>query len=967
MIRTELVGRDREMAALRDSVDEALAGRPRLVLCRGEPGIGKTRLAEELVAWAAQRGVATVWGRAVESAGAPPYWPWRQVLRGAGEMSDLRAVADEHRLTLDLRRLAPDVFGQPGPPADGAGSTEDRFLQFDAVGRLLRQLAAQRPLTIMLDDAHLADEPSLLLLQHVARTLTDERVLVVVNYRDTEHTTGAPLMALLREPLTKEIHLRGLSAAAVGRQLASVVGYDVDEAEVEHVYAVTRGNPFFVTEMGRALADERLGRSSAPVTITIREAIAARLDRLSPGCMQLLRAASVLGRDFSAPVVGVMLDLAPADCLAALDEAATAGFVESGSTPGEQRFVHALIRDAIEAGLGTSERVRLHRGAAEALEKVYLGRLGPRLFDLARHWAVAAVEGDRARATGWIGEAAEEALRQLAYEDAAGLFRLALEVGAEELDAAARCRLLLGLGGALHLSSDLPGGLEACVEVASIARDIGRSDLMAEAALVIAPTLVPEVDLTIRRLCDQATAALASQHPALAARVWARFAETCEFLADGAGARRGSHHALALAEECDDPTALVAALRARQLGCSDPDGLDERADLAARMSRLGRDIESPEAQLSGQLWLIDVAFERGDLTGVAREIEVAAWLADEARGPLGRWDVLRARAVLAQAQARFETARRFADEAFEVLAPTGHPIAAMIHGALLGTMAHQTGHDEESLAAYGLADATADELDFPKVGVIRTLAPAQVLIEVGRLSEAAALYRSVGPATGWEPSLHSTLPSYAFGLAAAVALDVSDDVRTLRDLLSPYRGHHVVAGAGGVSYFGPVELWVGIAAGHLGLLDDAVTDLEQAVRACAVSGAAGFHAEAQYELAAVLAKRSASRDLARARSLVADAAGQAADLGMLPIAAKARGLIAQLDADAPDASLTPREREVANLVAQGLTNRQIAENLFLSERTAQNHVQHILTKLDLSNRSQIAVWVTKPEMSMQAE
>ncbi|MDQ3646283.1 MAG: LuxR C-terminal-related transcriptional regulator, partial [Actinomycetota bacterium] len=191
-----------------------------------------------------------------------------------------------------------------------------------------------------------------------------------------------------------------------------------------------------------------------------------------------------------------------------------------------------------------------------------------------------------------------------------------------------------------------------------------------------------------------------------------------------------------------------------------------------------------------------------------------------------------------------------------------------------------------------------------------------------------------------------------------------EDVVTLRDLLSPHRGHHVVAGAGGVSYFGPVELWLGVAAAYLGLIDDAVKDLEQAVRACAVSGAAGFHAEAQYELAAVLARRNASRDLARARSLVADAAGQAAALGMPPIAAKARRLIAQLDADAPSASLTPREREVANLVAQGLTNRQIAESLVLSERTAQNHVQHILTKLDLSNRSQIAVWVTKPEMSM---
>jgi DNA-binding CsgD family transcriptional regulator/tetratricopeptide (TPR) repeat protein len=655
-----------------------------------------------------------------------------------------------------------------------------------------------------------------------------------------------------------------------------------------------------------------------------------------------------------------MLELPLVECLSVLDEAAAGGLLEPESIPQEPRFVHALIRDAIEDGLHTAERVRLHRRAAEALEQAQPSPSGPRLFDLARHWSVAAINGDRSRATHWIGEAAHEAMRQLAYEEAAKLFRRALDIGVGELDEVDRCRLLLGLGGALYLSSDILGGLDACVEVASLARDIGRPDLVAEAALVTPPTLVPEADLTIRKLCEKAMQVLGPEHPALAARVSARFAETCEYLADGDGARRGSQQALALAEACDDPVALMAALRARQLGCSAPDGLEERASLAERMIEIGLAIDDASAQLSGHLWLIDVAFERGDLTNVAREIEVAAWLSQEVRSPLGRWDVLRARAVLAQAQARFDVARRFAAEAFDVLAPTGHPIAPMMRGALLTTMAHQTGHDEESLSAYGLADASADELDFPKVGVIRTLAPALVLIEVGRLSEAAALYRSLGPATQWQPSLHSTLPSYAFGIAAAVALDASEDVATLRDVLQPYRGHHVVAGAGCVSYFGPVELWLGVAARHLGLLDDAVVKLEQAVRACSVSGIAGFHAEAQYELAVALDRRSGPRDFARARSLVADSAKRAKELDMPCIATKAQRLMAKLDARARSPRLTPREREVADLVAQGLTNREIAKHLFLSERTAQNHVQHILTKLDLSNRSQIAVWATTP-------
>jgi DNA-binding NarL/FixJ family response regulator len=146
-----------------------------------------------------------------------------------------------------------------------------------------------------------------------------------------------------------------------------------------------------------------------------------------------------------------------------------------------------------------------------------------------------------------------------------------------------------------------------------------------------------------------------------------------------------------------------------------------------------------------------------------------------------------------------------------------------------------------------------------------------------------------------------------------------------------------------------------------------VADLERAVRACAINGADGFHAEGQYELAAVLARRAGRGDLNRARSLVADAARQATDLGMVTIATKATDLIQQLSVSLPSTQLTRRERDVAELVAKGLTNREIAEQLYLSERTAQNHVQHILTKLALSNRSQIAVWMMGGKVSSKSE
>lgn len=161
-------------------------------------------------------------------------------------------------------------------------------------------------------------------------------------------------------------------------------------------------------------------------------------------------------------------------CLPLLDEAAGAGLLTATASPGERRFSHDLVRDAVEAGLDMTERVRLHRRTAAVIEEVYAGQIDVHLFDLARHWTVAELTGERARAADWITRAAEEAVRRLAYEEAARLYRLALDVGAQDVGGAERCRLLLSLGGALKLAGELPDRVEACREAAEIAGRVGR-------------------------------------------------------------------------------------------------------------------------------------------------------------------------------------------------------------------------------------------------------------------------------------------------------------------------------------------------------------------------------------------------------------------------------------------------------------------------------------------------------------
>lgn len=237
-------------------------------------------------------------GAGVDAVGVPPFWPWRQILQGISDRFDLAATGEGQRLAADLVSMTADLLsGGSGPGGGrGGGSADERFRQFDGVAMLLRRLTRCDPLLIVLDDAHAADTASLLLLQHVARSLREERLLVLVNCRDTELRHGALLAELLREPGTRQIRLRGLQAQAVARQLSGFLSYDVDAADAARVQARTGGNPFFVSEVGRVLADHGPALPGSWLTWNVREAIAARLSRLSGDAVRVLEAGSVLGR-----------------------------------------------------------------------------------------------------------------------------------------------------------------------------------------------------------------------------------------------------------------------------------------------------------------------------------------------------------------------------------------------------------------------------------------------------------------------------------------------------------------------------------------------------------------------------------------------------------------------------------------------------------------------------------------------
>ena len=914
-----LLGRAREWDALCGWLDDARAGQGRLVLCTGEAGIGKTRLCQELAGLAAGERVA--WGRCPDTEGVPAFWPWREVLRTLG--------VDEPSVT-DVR------------------SPDDRFRAVEAVGSAVLDEVTQRPLVIVLDDVHWADEPSLLVLRHLADRAPQVPLLLVAALREPEPGTAAARArsALERAPACERLDLQGLGPADVGRQLDALGALGALSAAgtaADEVHDATGGNPFFVREVARAVVDGTWQPGRAPRSV--REAVDARVERLDARMRRLLEAGAVVGHRFSIAVAARMLGIDVQDCLGAADAAVASGLLAQVSA-GELRFSHALTRDAVRAGIATRTAVELHRAAAEALEAHWAGQLDEHLAELAWHRMALAPYGEAEEARRWALRAATESVRRLAFEEGVRLYRAALQVPAPWPDDAAACRTHLALGRAGYFAGDLESARSAAVAAADLARSAKLPDLLAEAALVLEPVPDPATTALITALCDEALA-MAAPDSALRARLLAQRSHLAFYAGDNALTDDASAAALELARASGDDNSLIAALRARHDAVPGPQLRRERLALAAEMLAAAERTGDARTAMWGRLWRVDALVEDGRLADAADELGPLAATVERVGGPVSAWHRDRVRACLAQARGRFVEAQEAATRAYERMRLI-EPSPAT--GALLGTqwaLARHIGTSEEGLR---LARTWVEPP--PRFRTMGRVARAFLLLHAGHPDEALAQFRQAGPPEAWSWPVFFIAPGSVLAALIAIALRRANELCAALAALESFRGEHVVGS--GVSYCGPAELTLGLGALAQGRLDDAVADLETAVRQCDAAGAPAFLAEATHHLAAALTARGAPGDRDRARRLASEADGLVRALGMTAFAAASAELLHRLGPG--DEGLSVRETEVARLVADGLTNRQIAARLVISERTAGNHVAHILTKLGFTSRSQIAAW-----------
>src|SRR3984893_8610392 len=277
-----IVGRTRELEVFRAAFDGMRAGRRQLILISGEAGIGKTRCAEALSESAEDRGALVLWGRCREEAGAPPYWPWVQILRGYVDASSL----DEVRLNMgaavkDIAALVPELLDS----SQATHLTRDlvtdsspaRFRTFDAIRQFFHQAAQQVPIILVLDDLHWADAPSLSLLEFLSQELPRVRLLIVGTYRDADASRKTPLLSTLgalgRDSDSRRVHLSGLSQSAIGEVAERLCDVSLSESAIKIIYQQTDGNPLFSIELIKFLIDENTGATISMVPARIPSGI----------------------------------------------------------------------------------------------------------------------------------------------------------------------------------------------------------------------------------------------------------------------------------------------------------------------------------------------------------------------------------------------------------------------------------------------------------------------------------------------------------------------------------------------------------------------------------------------------------------------------------------------------------------------------------------------------------------------
>ncbi|WP_092382427.1 helix-turn-helix transcriptional regulator [Micromonospora phaseoli] len=940
---TMLVGRQGELTRLGEALARARAGEPATVLVGGEAGVGKTRLLEEFGRSAGDTARVLV-GQCLELGEAGlPFAPFAAALRavlrrdGVGVFDGYEA--EFARLLPELARVSPGTVTPAATVSDAP-----RGYLFDLVAQLFGRLAAERPLVLVIEDLHWADRSTRDLIGFLVRAARTGRLLLVCTYRTDELHRGHPLRPFLaeldRDRGVDRLELARLDRDGTGAVLAGLLGTEPGARAVDDIHDRTQGNPLFIEEL--AAAGSPIGCAALPDTL--RDLLLARVDRLPESAQRVLRIAAAGGNRLTHQLLAEVAGLPEPELDDALRAAVTAQLLVA-DPDGDYEFRHALVREAVHDELLPGEHARLHARFAAAVEaQPHLVAAGRAPAEIAHHW-YAAHDHPRALVTARV--AARAARDRYAYAEQTRLLERVLELWELVPDAADR----LGMD---HLAV-----LEETLTAATTAGDYQRALTLTRAALA-------EVD--------------SEAQPLRGARLLDRRGRMLAMLgkSDGAVELREAYRLVAGVPDGPERLRLLADLADHLARIDHADGARIAAEVVAAAQAVGTDC----ALLPVQLAVLRRRDGEPDL-GLAelRRCEALARAAGEVPALVSA--LVHISDVLFELGRYEESARAAADGVTE----------ARRVGISRSTGAYLLSNRAEALLALGRwteADqvcAEAARLDPPGVSGLHWLQLRAVL----RLAQGdPRADETVGRALSFltKPYLHphNRLPLHQLRLAAALVADDRDEARRAAQvsLVDP-------AVADYPRYGWPVLAAQAEVARHTG--DEA---LAAEVAALAGTVPARFPAELAYAAevaatvapgtdpldagrAAVAAWRTAGQPAALARTLLAyaeraagagerdevvaavsEAIALADGLGAIRLAERAATLARRVGLRGagrgrPGADLlTGREREVLRLVAEGHSNSRIAEQLFISPKTASVHVSRIIAKLDVTNRVEAA-------------
>ena len=968
------VERDTEWLALEEQWRRVENGGRAVLLLGGEAGAGKTRLATEFARRCYASGAAVLFGGCDPDL-VVPYQPWLQALDHLLRTLPVQDLAAE--LVADLIALAPLLPAldrvRPIDPRDTALDPDsERYRLFGAVDSLLAEASRRWPLVIVLDDLHWAAGQTLALLGRVARAGTGGRTLVVATFRDTGDELTDALAAMLadlrRVDGVVRLRVGGLDRDQVASLIANAAGQDVTgelDTVVASVAERSRGNAFFAGELWRHLVAAGVVRrvdgrwtidrsiTDAGVPDSVRDVVASRLGRLAFPVRRLAELVAVAGTRIDLQVLRAATDVPANERAASLDELVTADLLEVVERPRLlYRFTHALVRDTVESGIPPASRAGMHLRIAEALEAVHEADRRPLLAELAGHYAAAASLGTTGKAIYYGRQAADQALKSVALEEA--LTHLTSVLSLADGDSEVRAETLMDLANLEARFGRFDAMRRHFEESFEIARRLGDARLVAEAAIgfenaVHTPGLAGEPAIAA---VETAMQLVGDTSGALRVRLEAALGRALTHAGRLAEADEVIEAAMAHAAELGDAEAMGAALESALIAATDPRRMIEHAEA---LRAIGTELRDPWRVAYSSINYLRAYMMLGDYDRVRAEVQrhIEIW-------KQGRYVLVLIQAVaydlsLALAAGRFAEAEQAAERALALSEEHGDTDAAGVYGVQMFAIRRAQGRLDEVRSVLEAVSRRPDRRGVWRPGV------AVLYAELGMVDEARAAFEELAADGFASVPRDSVWPGSASFLAdVCIALRDTERAAILYRESAHLAGHNVMVGM--TVCLGPADRWLGGLAWLSGRSVDANAHFESALRLARPGDADAWRAQCQYEWAIV---RAADGDATGAASLAAEALDTARRLGMDALAARCADLAATATLDVvspapalPD-GLSAREVEVLQLIAAGCSNREVGERLLISANTAANHVRAILQKTGSANRAEAATYAAR--------